>query len=145
SLIEILKERRGKILFHGLALKPGKPTLTAVVDEKLVVGLPGNPTSAFTVLEVMIKPWLLKNVFGSEFKERHVNAVLTRRVLSFEGRREIVYVKLLSHGAKLLAQPILKGSEAVTTFAGADGYIEIPEDIKFVEENSLVEVKLIDL
>ncbi|MEM1900585.1 MAG: molybdopterin-binding protein [Candidatus Nezhaarchaeales archaeon] len=145
SLIEILKERKGKILFHGIALKPGKPTLVAVVDEKPVIGLPGNPTSAFTVLEVLIKPWLLRRVFGSEIKGHHVNAVLTRRVLSFEGKREIIYVKLLNHGTKLLAQPILKGSEAVTTFAEADGYIEVPEDVNFIEENSLVEVKLIDL
>lgn len=144
SLIEILKERRGKTLFHGLALKPGKPTLAAIIDEKPVIGLPGNPTSAFTVLEVLIKPWIIERVFGAELEERRVSAILARRVLSFEGRREIVYVKLLDHGNKLLAQPILKGSEAVTTFAEADGYIEIPEDVNFVEENSLVEVKLID-
>lgn len=145
SLIEILKERKGRILFHGLALKPGKPTLVAVVDGKPVIGLPGNPTSAFTILEVLVKPWLLRTIFNAKSKERCVNATLTRRILSFEGRREIVYVKLIDHGAKLLAQPILKGSEAITTIAEADGYIEVPEDVNFVEENSLVEVKLIDL
>lgn len=145
SLTEVLKEREGRILFHGLALKPGKPTLAAVVSGKPVIGLPGNPTSAFTVLEVMVRPWLLRTVFGVELKERRVSAVLTRRILSFEGKREIVYVKLFDHGVKLLAKPILKGSEAVTTIAEADGYIEVPEDVSFVEENSLIEVKIIDL
>lgn len=144
SLIEIFKERGGRMLFHGLALKPGKPTLAAIVNGKPVIGLPGNPTSAFTILEVMVKPWLLRTVFGAEFRELRVNAILARRILSFEGRREIVYVRLINHGGKLLAQPILKGSEAVTTIAEADGYIEIPEDVNFVEENSPVEVNLID-
>ncbi|MEM4576745.1 MAG: molybdopterin-binding protein [Candidatus Nezhaarchaeales archaeon] len=145
TLIEILKERMGKILFHGISLKPGKPTIIAVIEGKPVIGLPGNPTSAFTVLEVLIKPWILKCIFGAEQRELTINAVLTRKLLNLEGRREIVYVKLINVGDKVLAQPILKGSEATTTFVEADGYIEIPEDVNFVEEGSTVKVKLIDV
>lgn len=143
TLTEILKEKKGEILFHGISLKPGKPTLIAVIEGKPIIGLPGNPTSAFTVLEVLIKPWILRCIFGVEQREYTLNAVLVRKLLNIEGRREIVYVKLLDVGDKVLAQPILKGSEATTTFVEADGYIEVPEDVNFVEEGSTVKVKLI--
>ncbi|MCS7140132.1 MAG: molybdopterin-binding protein [Candidatus Nezhaarchaeota archaeon] len=145
TLSEMLNQEEGEILFHGLALKPGKPTLTAIINGKPVFGLPGNPTSAFTVLEVLIKPWLFNVILKVPLKELKLKAKLTRKLVSFEGKREIVYVALLTSNSELLAHPILKGSESVTTFAEADGYIEIPEDVNFIEEGEVVEVKLLNI
>ena len=145
TLTQILHCKEGEIIFHGLALKPGKPTLVAIIDGKPIFGLPGNPTSAFTVLELLVKPWLLNTIFNTSIKELKLRARLARKAVSFEGRREIVYVKLLSSEDGFLAQPILKGSESVTTFAEADGYIEISEDVNFIEENDIVEVKVLGI
>ncbi|MHC1600771.1 MAG: molybdenum cofactor synthesis domain-containing protein [Candidatus Nezhaarchaeales archaeon] len=145
TLTQILSRKEGEIIFHGLALKPGKPTLVAIIDGKPIFGLPGNPTSAFTVLELLVKPWLLNTIFNTPTREFKLRARLTRKVVSFEGRREIVYVKVVPSEDGFLAQPILKGSESVTTFAEADGYIEIPEDVNFIEENDMVEVKLLNV
>ncbi|RLF09724.1 MAG: molybdopterin molybdenumtransferase MoeA [Thermoprotei archaeon] len=142
----LIKRLGGSIVFHGLSLKPGKPTLLADIGGKLVFGLPGNPTSTLTVFEKLVKPWLLENTrWGRGFEEVEAEAVLAKRVLSFEGRREVVYVKLQKNGDALYAHPLLKGSEAVSTFVFSDGYLEVGEDENYVEEGTTVRVRLLKL
>ncbi len=128
------------LLVHGLAMKPGKPTFVAVVSGKPVFGLPGYPVSAFMVFDQLVAPYLRELAGDRQVKRERAVARLSRRILSAKGRRELVPVKLLRRDGELLAEPLLKGSGAITSLSMADGYIEVPLGREMVEEGEIVEV-----
>ncbi len=129
---------------HGLAIKPGKPTLIALVEDKPIIGLPGNPTSAMLVFHVLVKP-LIQEMAESSEEERtsFIEAKASVKIFSAKGRREFKFMKLEVKDGQLYAYPLPTGSEAVTTYASADGFIEIPEEVEFVEEGEKLLVKLL--
>ncbi len=132
------------MLVHGLAVKPGKPTVIAVLKGKLTFGLPGYPTSAITIFNQLVKPILLK-MLGQKngSKENIVEAEIAFKTYSEKGRRELLPIYLIGkEGGKYTAYPILKGSGAVTTFSMADGYVDIHGDVEFLEEGEKVPVHL---
>jgi len=127
----------GKVLVHGIAAKPGKPVLIGEVRGKLVLGLPGYPTSALSNTYTLVLP-LLYRMMGSELKIVRTKAKLSRKIASTIGRYEFLSVKLEGYNAV----PIMKGSSAITTMAEADGYICIDENTEVVNKDELVEVNL---
>jgi molybdopterin biosynthesis enzyme len=130
------------VIVHGLALKPGKPTFIAVLNGKPIFGLPGYPVSALMVFDQLVAEYLYQ-LSGEPRPQCHTaQARLTARVLSARGRRELVPVRLARGDGLTLAEPILKGSGAVTSISTADGYIEVPLERELVEEGEVVEVKL---
>ena len=130
------------VLVHGLAMKPGKPTFVAVVGGKPVFGLPGYPVSALMVFDQLVAPYL-RRMSGLPRAERpRVLARLGSKILSARGRRELVPVRLARKGDELLAEPILKGSGAITSLSLADGYMEVPLEQEIVEKGEVVEVIL---
>ncbi len=131
-------EKLGKLLVHGIAIKPGKPTMVGVVGEKLVIGLPGYPTSALMVFYLLVAPLLRKMAGLPPLKYATQKAELASRVYSAKGRLEYLPVQLKDG----VAHPIGKGSGAITTLAGASGFVEIPEKVEILEEGSEVEVLL---
>ena len=132
------------IIAHGLALKPGKPTLIALVGDKPVIGLPGNPTSAMLVFKVLVRP-LIRTILGLAAEERaeKVRAKASVRMTSVKGRREFKFGLLEKHNGELYFKPLTTGSEAVATYALADGYVEIPEEVELLDEGEEVEVELL--
>ncbi len=132
------------IIVHGLAMKPGKPAFIAVVKGKPIFGLPGYPVSALMVFDQLVADYLhgLSGVLRE--KLNIVVAKLSSRFISARGRKELVPVKLAEKGGQQLAEPILKGSGAITSLSTADGYIEIPLEREIVEEGETVEVKLFE-
>lgn len=131
----------GGLLFHGLAVRPGKPTLAAVLDHKLVVGLPGHPASAAIAFYLLVRP-LLENGSYTESKQT-IWAVLTRNLASGPGREDYVRVKLLPGQEDLLASPILGKSGLIHTLAEADGLIRIPLHQEGLSAGQRVEVILL--
>ncbi len=130
------------VIVHGLALKPGKPTFIAVLDGKPVFGLPGYPVSALMVFDQLVADYL-RDISGAPKPHAStVRARLTARVLSARGRRELVPVRLVDKAGRWLAEPILKGSGAVTSLSTAEGYVEVPLEYELVDEGEMVEVKL---
>ena len=129
------------LVVDGVRIKPGKPTMVAVVDGKPVFCLPGHPTSALMTFHVFVAPILRAMAGLPEVHGRRVRARLSRRVLSEEGRRLFLPVKLLDGG---LAEPIFKGSGAITSLSEADGFITVPEDVRVLPEGSEVEVQLFE-
>lgn len=128
------------VIVHGLSVKPGKPTLVAVINDKLVVGLPGNPTSALLIFHVLVKP-VLRALLGLKVeKPWMVEAKAAIRMYSVKGRREFKFVKLKRVNGNVYAVPMETESEAVSTFAKADGYVEIPEDVELIDEGELIKV-----
>lgn len=132
---------RPGIIVHGIAIKPGKPTIIGVAEKKLIFGLPGYPTSAMVIFDVLVSP-ILRTLsgMGAETKKQ-TKARAAIRLFSAEGRYEYMLINLVSGaGGRYRAYPILTGSGAITTLAEADGYVEIPENTAIIEEGSEIDV-----
>ncbi len=125
---EVLGQGKPGVLFHGLAIRPGKPTLGALIDGKPVIGLPGHPASAMVVFHALVAPLL---AWGSYSRARAkaefpLQAVLTQSLASGPGREDYVRVKLVQEGENILAVPVLGKSGLVSTLVEADGMLRIP-------------------
>ncbi|MFQ5710282.1 MAG: molybdopterin biosynthesis protein [Candidatus Geothermarchaeales archaeon] len=131
------------VIAHGLKLKPGKPTLIAVVKGKPVFGLPGYPTSALMVFRMLVEPTLRALAGQPSPRVEKLRAKVRGRVHGAEGRRRLVPVSLRKSGEDLTATPVPGGSGAITSLAKADGYLEVPSDIEYLEEGEEVPVVLL--
>ena len=130
--------RRGEILFHGLAVKPGKPTAFGLVSGKPVFGLPGYPTSCLSNAYILLVPALRRMAHLPPHRIRTVQAPVSQRIVSTTGRHQFYTVRLINGEA----QPAFKASGDITSMSQADGYIEIPAQTDIVEKGQMVEVKL---
>jgi molybdenum cofactor synthesis domain-containing protein len=129
---------RGEMIFHGIAIKPGKPTAFALVSGRPLFGMPGNPTSCLSNAYILLVPFLRATARLPPFQPRIVRLPLARRIDS-PVRRHQIYTVRLTDGS---AHPAFKGSGDITSLSQADGYIEIPEDQSVVEAGTIVEVTL---
>ncbi len=130
---------RSQTWCHGLAIKPGKPTLLAQSDGIPIIGLPGNPRSALVVFRLIGMP-LLRRVGGWTLEHRvgAVRARLTRDLPSAAGRLDVVQVRL----SEELAEPIFGPSALLSVLTAADGYLIVPEDATGLPAGEQVEVFL---
>jgi molybdopterin molybdotransferase len=128
----------GEVVFHGIAVKPGKPTILGKVGGKPVLGMPGNPTSCLSNAYLLIVPMLRRMARLPEYVPRSTRVPLSRRIVSTTGRHQFYTVRI-ADGA---AVPAFKGSGDITSMAHADGYIEIPAQTDIVEAGEMVEVRL---
>ena len=144
DIAPVVIDRMGKpgVLVHGLAMKPGKPAFVAVVRGKPVFGLPGYPVSALMVFDQLVAPYLRRLSGLPQAERAKVRVKLMAKILSTRGRRELVPVRLVRKGREGYAEPLFKGSGAITALALADGYIDVPLEREIVEEDSIVEVIL---
>jgi len=131
-------ERLGIVHFHGLQVKPGKPTLFGTVQGTPVFGMPGNSTSCLSNAYVFLIPMLRKMARLPAVETRTVKAKLTRLIKS-DGEREVFYTVRLENGK---AVPVFKRSSNITSMAHADGMIIIPARTKRLEAGSQVNVYL---
>jgi molybdenum cofactor synthesis domain-containing protein len=138
DLLVDLIARRGELVFHGIAVKPGKPTLFARVGGKPFFGMPGNPTSCLSNAYILLVPFLRATARLPVYAPRTVAATLGRRIVSQAGRHQFYTVRL----AGSVALPAFKGSGDITSLSQADGYIEIPANESIVEEGTRVDVTL---
>ena len=129
----------GELLAHGLAVKPGKPTLFGRARGKPVFGLPGNPVAAYFMFHLLARP-LIASMLGAELNDRRVSVPIARAVPSNHGREEYVPVTLRDGKA----QPIPSKSGLITTLARADGFIAIPRDKEGLRQGEFVEVTLLE-
>jgi putative molybdopterin biosynthesis protein len=132
------------VVVHGVALKPGKPILLAVIDGTPIVVLPGFPTSAVFTFHEFVAPLLRRLAGLSTGDIRTVQALAPLRITSVPGRAEYTLVDLVEGEAGMVAYPLGAGSGSVTAFARADGFIRIPANHEYVEDGTEVEVRLID-
>jgi putative molybdopterin biosynthesis protein len=135
--------RIGRIVVHGVALKPGKPLCLAVADDKPLIVLPGFPTSAVFTFHGFAAP-LIRAMAGLPDSEAEtVEARLAVRLSSELGRTEYAMVSLVRTDTGLAAYPLAKGSGAVTAFSLADGFVAVPALADAVEAGTPVTVTLI--
>ncbi len=130
------------VLQHGLAVKPGKPSILAVCDNKPVIGLPGNPVSALLVARQIIVP-IIKRALGETPKRiGTVQATLAANIASTTGRDDSVPVKLVERDGQLLAEPIFGKSNLIYTLVNADGLVFVPLNSNGLKAGTKVEVIL---
>lgn len=129
---------RGEILFHGIAVKPGKPTLFGLTGGKPVLGMPGYPTSCLSNGYMLLVPLLRRLGRLPEEVHRSVTLPLGQRVVSTTGRHQFYTVRIVDG----TAMPAFKASGDITSMSQADGYIEIPAQTDIVEKGQPVEVIL---
>lgn len=129
-------QARGEVVFHGIAVKPGKPTLCGRIGRQLVLGMPGNPTSCLSNAYVLLIP-LVRALAGLPPHEPEIRqATLTRAVTSPASRLQFYQVRLAGDEAV----PVFKGSGDITSLAEADGYIEVPIGVERIDAGTSVEV-----
>ena len=141
DLTRSVVEELGKVLVHGIAVKPGKPVIIGQIKGKVFVGLPGYPTSALSDFHILVKPAVLA-MQGVEEQQNFVKARLARKVVSTIGRYEFLAVKLETGEEGLTAVPVLKGSSSITTLSGANGFVEIDENTEVLNKEAWVKVGL---
>ena len=134
-------EFSGELLIHGIALKPGKPTILGKINEKPVFGLPGHPVAAFFVCMLFVRP-LIHSFIGHKAQIRTIEARLTEAVNTNHGRSECLGVKLVTKEEEQYAKPIRSKSGLISSLAGADGYIVIPRDCEGLASGTSVNVTL---
>ena len=135
---------KATIHFHGISVKPGKPTIFATVGNVPVFGLPGHPVSAMTIFQVLVKPVVavLQGRKMAEPKQR-IMARITRNVASAPGRDEYIRVKLLRRDGGYWAEPIFGKSGLISTFLQADGIAHIINAKSGLYAEDWVEVELL--
>lgn len=136
-LIDVLQDW-GEVLFHGIQIKPGKPTIFAILKRKPLFGMPGYPTSCLINTYLFILPVVRKMAHLPPRIGETVEARLSRRVSGSVGRRQFLTVRIEGSDAV----PVFKESGAITSIAEADGYIEIAENIDLLEKGEPVTVTL---
>jgi molybdenum cofactor synthesis domain-containing protein len=135
-LVDVIQEL-GQVLFHGIAVKPGKPTLFGRVGGAIVFGMPGYPTSCLSNAYMLLVPVLRKMMRLPARADERLGAELSTRIVSDTGRHQFYTVRL-SDG---LAHPAFKESGAITSMSEADGYIEIPANVDLLEKGERVWVR----
>jgi molybdopterin molybdotransferase len=134
-------ESKGELLLHGIAMKPGKPTILGKVDSKPIAGLPGHPVAAFFVSHLFIRP-LLQRLMGRELKQMTVSARLTEAISANHGRAEYMGVHLETRQGEYFARPIHGKSGLITTLAAADGYLSISRDCEGLAKDTIVPITI---
>jgi putative molybdopterin biosynthesis protein len=133
----------GQIIVHGVAIKPGKPTILGLIDQKPVIGIPGYPVSAYLVFETFVKPLILKYTGQNENLGEMVMATISKRLVSSLKSKELVRVTLGEVGDRLIATPLVRGAGAAMSLIKADGIFEIPKQSEGVEAGEEIQVKLL--
>lgn len=136
-------EETGGVHTHGLAIKPGKPTVLGRVGEKPAVGVPGYPVSGIIVMERVVKPLVEEMMKVPLPVNPALDATLSRRVMSSLKYREFVRMKVGKVGERYIATPLDRGAGVVTSFVKADGLLDIPINTEGLEAGSHVSIELL--
>ena len=129
----------GELLLHGIAVKPGKPTILGKAGNKPLIGLPGHPVAAVFVAKLFVLP-LLARLEGRSIQDYPVRAAVSESLNANHGRMQINACRLETTDGRLTATPIRSKSGLITQLAGADGYLVIDRDCEGLPRNAEVEV-----
>lgn len=136
--VHILKEI-GDVIVHGVSMKPGKPVILAIVNNKPVIGLPGYPLSAYLAFNLYVKPLLMRKKIDTE----EIDAINSKRLVSSLKYREYVRVKIGKVGDKYIAAPLNRGAASQMSMVRADGILVIPQNSEGIEASEVSKVKLL--
>lgn len=133
----------GQVLYHGIAIKPGKPAILGCRGKTAILGVPGYPVSGIIVIEQFLKPLIEHWLKTAAQPEHYAQATLTRPVVSGLKYQEFVRVRVGSVGGRLMASPLSRGSGVVSSFMKADGILEVPQGLEGYEAGEEVTLRLL--
>lgn len=139
--VHVLREL-GEVLVHGVAIKPGKPVILAIVNQKPVIGLPGYPVSAYIAFENFAAPVLAMMGRLPLKADQEVQAVVSRRLVSSLKHKEYVRIKAGVVGGRMVAAPLARGAGAAMSLVRADGFCVIDQNSEGVEAGEEVKISL---
>nr|MDO8098354.1 molybdopterin-binding protein [Candidatus Njordarchaeota archaeon] len=145
DLMPKVLEQLGKLdlYIHGIAVKPGKPTILSSIKGKLLITLPGYPTSSLIMYYTLVDPLIRRMAREQPYELQRVKAYTVTKIYSEIGRREFKPCKISkTEKGRIFVAPMPTGSEAITTLADADGFIVIPENVEFLDEDEEVELHI---
>lgn len=126
----------GEVFFHGIAMKPGKPTIFGTANGKPVFGLPGHPLAAYFVFRLIVAEYICA-LLQREADKRVRTACLATNIPSNHGREEYICVRLNESGE---AVPLHTKSGVISVLSTADGFIRIPRDTEGLGKGACVEI-----
>jgi len=136
--LPLILEELGQIFVHGIAVKPGKPTIVGQIGDKPVFGLPGNPVAAFFMFTALVKP-LIYSFSSSKIEEITFEAKLTRAVSSNHGREEVILISLEGDQAR----PVPSKSGLISSVSRANAYILVGRDQEGISKGASVSVHIL--
>ena len=129
----------GEVLVHGIAVKPGKPTIIGKHKEKIIFGLPGHPLACSIIYKILVKKYI-DNLMCHDEKLYGTSAIMSINYHKAKGREEYLPVAIEEIDNKLIAKPVFGKSGLISVFAKAWGYIKIDKNIEGLKEGQMVEV-----
>ncbi|MCL2756947.1 MAG: molybdopterin biosynthesis protein [Coriobacteriia bacterium] len=133
----------GVVMYHGLAIKPGKPAILGFSESKPILGVPGYPVSGIIVVEEVLRP-IVDLLCGRVLTTYdYVDAILSKAIVSTLKYQEFVRVRMGYVKGRLIASPLNRGGGVVTSFMHADGIVEVPQDVEGYESGEKVHVRLL--
>ena len=136
-------EELGQVVHHGIAIKPGKPTILGVVQGKPVIGIPGYPVSAYLVFDLFMRPLIYRVTGQGRQNEDYVEATLTKRLVSSFKNAELLRVAVGYVNDRLVTTPLERGAAAVMSMVKADGIVKVERLCEGLEAGASVEVRLL--
>jgi putative molybdopterin biosynthesis protein len=139
--VKAIKEL-GEVVVHGIAMKPGKPTILGIVNNKPVIGIPGYPVSAYLVFDTFVKSLIYSYTGQKEVKDE-IKAIISKRIVSSLKNKDIIRVNLGYVHEHYVATPLSSGAGATMSLVKADGLVSIPQNSEGVEAGQEVDVRLL--
>ncbi|MBF0568947.1 MAG: molybdopterin biosynthesis protein [Nitrospirae bacterium] len=132
----------GQCILHGVNIKPGRPLILGVIEDCVVVGVPGYPVSAYITVDLFIKPLIYKWLGLSAQETETITAVIGRTISSAIGQEEFIRVKVGKVGDRFVATPLGRGAGIMMSLVRADAMLTIPAMSEGVGAASEVNVAL---
>ncbi len=134
-----------KLVFRGVAIRPGRPASAVIIDGKPVFVLSGFPVAALAALDLIFIPTIKKVLNIKEMEEPHIKAKLVRRLVNVTGYTSYARVKVFKCGNEVCAEPLrITGSGVLSTLIRGNGVVVIPPDVEGYEAGEIVNVKLVN-
>ncbi len=140
--VDIIEEL-GTVFAHGIAIKPGKPTILGMINNKPVIGIPGYPVSAYLVFDLFVKPILLQMQCIKDNDSQYLECILSRTIVSSLKNAEYIRMNIGYVNDKFIATPLERGAAQIMSLVKADGLLYVDRLSEGYNEGDLVKVKLI--
>jgi len=139
--VHILEEL-GTVFTHGVATRPGKPVILGKIKDKVVVGVPGYPVSAYMALEWFVRPLVCKYLGVPEPERPKLKVKLGRRIVSTMGAEDFVRMNIGYVDGQFVANPLTRAAGVTMSLVRADGLLVVPPEELGYEQGDIVEVEL---
>lgn len=134
--------REGRLLVHGVAVRPGHPVIIGVVNNSPVIGVPGYPVSAALTGDIFIRPLMRQWAGLPPQRYERLKATLTRKITSPTGDDDFIRVTMGQVGDRMLVTPLARGAGVITSLVRADGLLHVPRFSEGLDAGNEVEVRL---